>query len=183
MRVETYYNSEVRGNIKKLSNDGIKINFKKMVVINMPMIRCADCGKSISDRAAACPNCGCPVGGSNNSSGNVAFERRIEEYRVNNYKIVKRYDNSVKMAYKGAKGIGFTIFLVIFLMVVGFIGVMRFLFFTSSLVIDIVLMAFGVLGIIGAYRSITAYITITKTGKIEETGALTLDRLNRKLRK
>ncbi len=27
----------------------------------MPLIRCADCGKDISDRADACPHCGCPV--------------------------------------------------------------------------------------------------------------------------
>jgi len=28
----------------------------------MAMIACAECGKSISDRADACPQCGCPVG-------------------------------------------------------------------------------------------------------------------------
>lgn len=26
----------------------------------MPMITCPDCGKEISERAKACPNCGCP---------------------------------------------------------------------------------------------------------------------------
>ncbi len=29
--------------------------------IKMAMIRCPECGKQISDRAAACPNCGAPV--------------------------------------------------------------------------------------------------------------------------
>lgn len=27
----------------------------------MALIKCEECGKEISDRAAACPNCGCPV--------------------------------------------------------------------------------------------------------------------------
>ncbi len=31
----------------------------------MPMIKCPECGKEISDKAAACPNCGCPIKKSN----------------------------------------------------------------------------------------------------------------------
>lgn len=27
----------------------------------MPLIKCADCGREISDRAKACPHCGCPI--------------------------------------------------------------------------------------------------------------------------
>lgn len=27
----------------------------------MALIKCIECGKEISDKAAACPNCGCPV--------------------------------------------------------------------------------------------------------------------------
>jgi hypothetical protein len=27
----------------------------------MPLITCPDCGKQVSDRAPACPNCGCPI--------------------------------------------------------------------------------------------------------------------------
>ena len=27
----------------------------------MALIKCPECGKEISDRASACPNCGCPV--------------------------------------------------------------------------------------------------------------------------
>ena len=27
----------------------------------MAMIKCPECGKEFSDKAAACPNCGCPV--------------------------------------------------------------------------------------------------------------------------
>ena len=27
----------------------------------MALIKCPDCGKQISDKAGACPNCGCPI--------------------------------------------------------------------------------------------------------------------------
>ena len=27
----------------------------------MALIKCPECGKEISDKASACPNCGCPV--------------------------------------------------------------------------------------------------------------------------
>ena len=27
----------------------------------MAMIKCPECGKEFSDKAAACPNCGCPI--------------------------------------------------------------------------------------------------------------------------
>lgn len=35
--------------------------FKKSEEIGMALIKCIDCGKEISDKALACPNCGCPV--------------------------------------------------------------------------------------------------------------------------
>ena len=27
----------------------------------MAIIKCPECGKEISDKASACPNCGCPI--------------------------------------------------------------------------------------------------------------------------
>lgn len=30
-------------------------------VLFMALIKCPECGKEISDRAGACPNCGCPI--------------------------------------------------------------------------------------------------------------------------
>lgn len=27
----------------------------------MALVRCSDCGKEVSDKAKACPNCGCPI--------------------------------------------------------------------------------------------------------------------------
>jgi len=141
----------------------------------MPLIKCPDCGKSVSDKSAACVACGCPLGGGGSvgvNSGNVAFENRIQEYRNNNYKIVKRFDNSVKMAYKGATS-GSILAAVIGMLFI-FAGFFRLLFFWSYIFIDIGLMVVGVFGVIGAYKRIEAFITITKTGELEETG-LTLD--------
>ena len=28
----------------------------------MALIKCSECGHEVSDRASACPNCGCPIG-------------------------------------------------------------------------------------------------------------------------
>lgn len=27
----------------------------------MALIKCSECGKEVSDKATACPNCGCPI--------------------------------------------------------------------------------------------------------------------------
>ena len=42
----------------------------------MAMIKCPECGKEISSRANACPNCGCPIG---SGSGGAAGEKRQVE--------------------------------------------------------------------------------------------------------
>ncbi len=42
----------------------------------MAMIRCPECGKEFSDRAAACPNCGCPT--SEALKGTISKEEREE---------------------------------------------------------------------------------------------------------
>ena len=35
----------------------------------MALINCPECGKQVSDTAAACPNCGAPVGSESQSAG------------------------------------------------------------------------------------------------------------------
>lgn len=46
----------------------------------MALIKCAECGKEISDRAESCPNCGCPVGESvAEEVGNDYEESEYEE--------------------------------------------------------------------------------------------------------
>lgn len=44
----------------------------------MALIKCIECGKSISDRAATCPNCGCPVS-EMSSTGTVRIKMPVLE--------------------------------------------------------------------------------------------------------
>ena len=47
----------------------------------MAMINCPECGKEISNKAATCPNCGCPI--SENNEGKKTFSLQSqEEYLV-----------------------------------------------------------------------------------------------------
>ena len=43
----------------------------------MALIKCPECGKEISDRAASCPNCGCPI----SSMGSYQVEPKQEEVK------------------------------------------------------------------------------------------------------
>lgn len=43
----------------------------------MALIKCPECGKEISDKAAACPNCGCPISGSNVVSKPTTAQIRV----------------------------------------------------------------------------------------------------------
>lgn len=43
----------------------------------MALIKCPECGKQISDRAASCPNCGCPISGSNVASKPTTAQIRV----------------------------------------------------------------------------------------------------------
>ena len=65
----------------------------------MALIKCPECGKEISDKAAACPNCGCPVA-EMTTSGTVRIKM------PNN--IVEGWDASVsangKILWKGHHG-------------------------------------------------------------------------------
>ena len=49
----------------------------------MALIKCIECGKEISDKANACPNCGCPVGIENKLDNNEIIQ--VAEEFVNNY--------------------------------------------------------------------------------------------------
>lgn len=47
----------------------------------MSLITCSECGKQISDKAASCPNCGCPV--EKKSNGMEA----IQNYHASDYPV------------------------------------------------------------------------------------------------
>lgn len=44
----------------------------------MALIKCPECGKEISDQAASCPNCGCPMKETNSDSGSDNSGKKIE---------------------------------------------------------------------------------------------------------
>lgn len=44
----------------------------------MALIKCPECGKEISDQAASCPNCGCPMKETNSDSGSNNSGKKIE---------------------------------------------------------------------------------------------------------
>ena len=47
----------------------------------MPLIKCIDCGKMISDRIESCPQCGCPVSVSLEEN-NKLMEKAKEEAKI-----------------------------------------------------------------------------------------------------
>ena len=63
----------------------------------MALIKCIDCGKEISDKAVACPHCGCPAfsQNKNQASENKIFDKPIS---INNEDISSNY--SVTPEYK-----------------------------------------------------------------------------------
>lgn len=44
----------------------------------MALIKCPECGKEISDQAASCPNCGCPIKKTNGDSGEDNLGKKVE---------------------------------------------------------------------------------------------------------
>jgi len=80
----------------------------------MALIKCPDCGRSVSSKAVSCPACGNPLGGGS-SGGSIAFEKRIKEYENEKYKVLKRSENSVELMAYGAKHLpkGTTVFIYI----------------------------------------------------------------------
>jgi hypothetical protein len=63
----------------------------------MALIECPDCGRKISDRAAVCPDCSCPV-------REVLAERRAEEELKESIKTRKRHKREVDCPRCEAKG-------------------------------------------------------------------------------
>lgn len=55
----------------------------------MALIICPECGKEFSDRAAACPNCGCPVE-KENDTGNTPEPQKVEIAKVSVNKSTKK---------------------------------------------------------------------------------------------
>ena len=181
----------------------------------MAMIQCSECNKEISDKAPACigcgcpiehkekckdcgceldgleklcQNCGCPVDFFTDTIVNKDFEKRINLYLCNGYKMITQSDNHVELSKQSIfKYIFFTL---IFPIIAGVFGYniwwgsmyknsdIRQTFEAAKQAIDtqmgitffIIAVIIGICVLIATKRNNQAIIRITKNGKIEETG-------------
>jgi hypothetical protein len=146
----------------------------------MPLIKCPDCSKAVSDRAVACNECGCPLGSIGFSGGNVAFEKRVEEYKTKGYMLLDRTGDTVKLVTKRSKIYNPQIKTTAVFMNIGAIcgcitiitGFLLLMF--ASFIIGLVILLLGAVCSISITRFLinlgTVVISLTKTGNIEETG-------------
>lgn len=148
----------------------------------MPLVKCSDCGRSVSSNAVSCPSCGNPVG-SGGSSGASVFERRIQEYIKARYKLKNRSDNTAVLSghnVNSSKHISalLQIFLLIPLFLIPIIALMGgfgrngliYLPAFPKLLLIIGSILLCIIFSINYYKSIQIHITLNKAGKIIETG-------------
>ena len=71
----------------------------------MALIKCPECGKEVSDKAKACPNCGCPIE-ETNPNGEIKIKFLKSDNKFNNFtaaqKVVLRVNGEEK--WKGVVG-------------------------------------------------------------------------------
>jgi uncharacterized membrane protein YvbJ len=141
---------------------------------------CTECGKQISEKDVVCPFCGNPANDNGNINGNKSFERnipngkeafekRIDEYKANKYRLVKRSGDTVKMAKFNKLAVAVVI--IVALGVMCFIpvfidpdnGVAAIPFVLFEILV-------WVIGLTILTKTATVIISLTQTGGIEETG-------------
>ena len=72
----------------------------------MALIKCSECGREISDKASSCPQCGCPVTGTEELVEKLAVEKNDSEgnKEENNKEKIKSEENKPKERKKLSKG-------------------------------------------------------------------------------
>ena len=60
----------------------------------MALIKCPECKKEISDKAASCPSCGCPIAANSNENNNQTPENKVQTIE----KTSKKYKGQQLMA-------------------------------------------------------------------------------------
>ena len=130
----------------------------------MALIKCEDCGKEFSDKASACPNCGCPTMESKN---NIVKKQLKSKVKSNNNEIIKDsiffkgLTNAEKKKVKKYSRIGFfpiTIISTIILLSYDLLGLGVCLFFG---------ILFGICGSLFISAFISGYY-ISKKGEEEK---------------
>jgi hypothetical protein len=156
----------------------------------MPLIKCSDCKREVSDKAKACIHCGNPLQSVGNpqprlnnfanqqqnrqpgggfANADELLEQRIEYYQANGYVILKREGDTATL-HKRIKGILWSFLnwiTAIFAPIGGFC-----LIFNAVVGILILIATFSLLIVVEVvrYRFSNAYISMTRAGKITETG-------------
>lgn len=63
----------------------------------MALLKCSECGHSVSSFAMCCPNCGCPVSKIQSPRpGNMNYEEEEREYTFSDY-IAENFDGNYEM--------------------------------------------------------------------------------------
>lgn len=72
----------------------------------LALIKCSECGREISDKASSCPQCGCPVTGTEELVEKLAVEKNDSEgnKEENNKEKIKSEENKPKERKKLSKG-------------------------------------------------------------------------------
>lgn len=75
----------------------------------MPMIKCPECGKEISELAEKCPNCGFPIGFSSTTSNAYNSQSNINAQQSYNKPVMKSYEAKPKQSTLGILALIFSV--------------------------------------------------------------------------
>ena len=110
-----------------------------------------------------------------------ALEKVIEKYQANGYELLKRYDNSVKMLYKGKLKVHFEAIYYPSSFLAFFFGSYFLVYYAPSEPVYYLLgfgaVFFGGILLHNAYKSKEAVLSVLSTGAIEEKG-FTLEKMS-----
>ena len=104
----------------------------------MAIVKCPDCGREVSDRAAACPGCGYPIAAGSPEAGIPAaimqlpaqemLDSVIAEYAARDYRLITRTPTSAQLVKPKRFSFGWAVF---WLLMLGF-GLLVYLFYYVS---------------------------------------------------
>lgn len=97
----------------------------------MALIKCEDCGKEFSDKANACPNCGCPYEKEIKKSKMKKYDdlTQEEKVKVNQYRISShQWWIQSRAASLGSVGIGLLLIIIFIITLVDYYFIIGLLF-------------------------------------------------------
>lgn len=70
----------------------------------MALIKCTECGKEVSDKASACPNCGCPIEATSNGTVRIKASVVKSPTGFNGNQTVSIFIANGKKLWEGSSG-------------------------------------------------------------------------------